>query len=425
MLIPDGWVGKALGEVAVKIQDGTHFSPKSTEGSCRYLTSKNVRFGYLDLTDCGWISQKEHNQIYKRCDVRKGDLLLTKDGANTGNATLNPLDEPFSLLSSVAMLRLDEKRASARYLLHYLLSPSGQNRLKFGMSGNAITRLTLEKIRAFQVPFPDVDVQNRIADILDAADAAIRQTEAVIAKLRQMKAGLLHDLLTRGLDEQGRLRDPQRHPEQFKDSPLGRIPQVWDTKAIDDIASHVGSGATPTGGSEVYKSEGVLFIRSQNVTFEGLLLDDVAFIDNRTHRAMSRSEVFPHDVLLNITGASIGRCCALPDGLGTANVNQHVCAIRLPEARRADAVYLSAVLSSHIGQSQIDRLNAGGNREGLNYENIRAFFVPWPQSGERSKISERLEAHDVRLRAEERYLAKLTLHKRGLMHDLFTGRVRV
>ena len=86
------------------------------------------------------------------------------------------------------------------------------------------------------MPFarPTVEEQRRIADILDAADAAIRQTEAVIAKLRQMKAGLLHDLLTRGLDEQGRLRDPAAHPEQFKDSPLGRIPKEWE---ICDVLS--------------------------------------------------------------------------------------------------------------------------------------------------------------------------------------------
>ncbi len=78
------------------------------------------------------------------------------------------------------------------------------------------------------IPVPPLPEQRRIAEILDAADDAIRQTERVIAKLRQVKAGLLHDLLTRGLDAQGRLRDPIAHPEQFKDSPLGRIPREWE-----------------------------------------------------------------------------------------------------------------------------------------------------------------------------------------------------
>ena len=148
------WSRQPLGTLAVKIQDGTHFSPKTTEGLFRYLTSKNVRFGSLDIVDSGWISKEEHRAIYARCDVRPGDVLLTKDGANTGNAALNTLEEEFSLLSSVALIRCDEKNLSGRFVLQYLLSAEGQRRLKDGMSGNAITRLTLEKIKAFEIPVP-------------------------------------------------------------------------------------------------------------------------------------------------------------------------------------------------------------------------------------------------------------------------------
>lgn len=91
--IPREWVIQELGKAAPKIQDGTHFSPKTTSGPFRYLTSKNIRFGHVDLSGCGWISEKEHEAIYSRCDVRYGDILLTKDGANTGNAAINNLNE--------------------------------------------------------------------------------------------------------------------------------------------------------------------------------------------------------------------------------------------------------------------------------------------------------------------------------------------
>ncbi|MBD0310948.1 MAG: restriction endonuclease subunit S, partial [Microcoleus sp. T1-bin1] len=150
------------------------------------------------------------------------------------------------------------------------------------------------------------------------------------------------------------MRETVVKTEEFKNSPLGKIPTDWDVVSIDKIAIYVGSGITPRGGSNVYKKECILFIRSQNVTFNGLRLDDVAYIDNRTHESMKRSEVFAHDVLLNITGASIGRCCPVPPGLDAANVNQHVCAIRLPNPNREDAIFLSSVLASYIGQSQID-----------------------------------------------------------------------
>ena len=194
--IPNDWGVKALGDVAVKVQDGTHFSPQSTTGPFRYITSKNVRFGYLDLTDCGWISEKEHEAIYARCDVRLDDVLLTKDGANTGNAAMNELHEPFSLLSSVAFIRCDGVNCLGRYVLHYILSPVGQRRIKELMSGLAIRRLTLEKIKAVTLPLPCIEEQRRIVDALDAHDARIRAEEVELAKLRQVKRGLMDDLLT-------------------------------------------------------------------------------------------------------------------------------------------------------------------------------------------------------------------------------------
>jgi type I restriction enzyme S subunit len=140
---------------------------------------------------------------------------------------------------------------------------------------------------------------------------------------------------------------------------------------------------------------------------------------------MERSEIFPNDVLLNITGASIGRCCAVPEGFGKANVNQHVCAIPLPKATSFDANYLSLVLASWIGQTQIDKLNAGGNRQGLNYQQLRSFHIPWPEKNERRKISEIYGANVKLIDEEKRNLSKLQSLKRGLMQDLLTGKVRV
>jgi len=291
-----------------------------------------------------------------------------------------------------------------------------------GSTFEAIGKQELANLQIADIPLPE---QRRIAEILDTIDEAIQKTEALILKLKAMKQGLLHDLLTRGLDKNGKLRDSRAHPEQFKDSPLGRVPREWRVVSISEIASHVGSGLTPRGGSEVYKTSGVMFIRSQNITFEGLKFEDIAFIDWKTHEQMQRSEVFAHDVLLNITGASIGRCCPLPVGLGPTNVNQHVCAIRLPNPCREDALYLSSVLGSHIGQHQIDVLNAGGNREGLNYQQLRSFVIPWPEKDERSKAANIIGAHETRIRTEEQYRDKLKLQKKGLMHDLLTGKVRV
>ncbi len=103
--------------------------------------------------------------------------------------------------------------------------------------------------------------QIKIADILLTVDHAIEQTEALIAKQQRIKTGLMQDLLTRGIDEQGNLRSEETH--EFKESALGRIPVEWEVRTLGELAVYVGSGITPRGGESVYTKEGVLFIRSQ------------------------------------------------------------------------------------------------------------------------------------------------------------------
>ena len=115
----------------------------------------------------------------------------------------------------------------------------------------------------------------------------------------------MYNLLTKGIDENGQIRSEKTH--KFKDSPLGRISEELAIKSIGDIAEYIGSGITPKGGSKVYQKSGIMLIRSQNVLSGGFDLSDVAYISEEINRTMKRSEVFESDVLLNITGASIGR----------------------------------------------------------------------------------------------------------------------
>lgn len=359
--------------------------------------------------------------------AQAGDILLNSTGTGTiGRSCIFPGGGTFIVDSHVTVLRPSSK-IDPHWLNYLLQTDYFQRHLELYCYTGSTNQIELARnsLAQTRIPVPVLREQQRIAEILDTIDTAIQHTEALIAKLKAAKAGLLHDLLTRGLDENGQLRDPERNPELFKNTTLGLVPVTWEVVTINDIAVHVGSGTTPRGGSNVYRDEGVLFIRSQNVSFDGLKLADVAFITPAIHSKMFRSQVLPYDVLLNITGASIGRCTWAPVNIGLANVNQHVCIIRLPQANKANAIFLSAVLSSPIGQSQIERLNAGGNREGLNYQQLRNFVIPWPSGQERAQIARAIELHEERVRTEEAQLSKLHQLKRGLMEDLLTGRVRV
>ncbi len=141
----EGWEHIRLGDLC-QINDGTHFSPKNTsDGEYMYITAKNIKPYFIDLTKISYISEKDHKDIYSRCSPKKGDVLYIKDGATAGIAALNTLDVEFSLLSSVALLKCSTKILNT-FLVHYMNSTIGKKNFLGYLDGAAITRLTLIKI---------------------------------------------------------------------------------------------------------------------------------------------------------------------------------------------------------------------------------------------------------------------------------------
>lgn len=370
------------------------------------------------------------NLMLQRSQLRENDILFSIAGV-LGRIAIVPGDIlPANTNQALALIRLSENpRLLHDYLKFYLKSEFVKKQIERISVQLAQANFSLRDIGRLVIQFPSfLPEQRKIARILSTVDVVIEKTEAAIAKYEAIKKGMMADLFTRGIDvATGKLRPRYEDaPELYKETELGWVPKEWEVPRIGDLAVYVGSGVTPTGGSEVYKNEGILFIRSQNVHFEGLYLNDVAFLSPATHENMQRSTVLPNDVLLNITGASIGRCCYFPAKLFEANVNQHVCIIRVEKSCESKAIYLSQVLSSYIGQVQISKLNAGGNREGLNYKQLRAFFVPWPRENkEIEQTANMLRSINAMIEKEKVTLHKSHLIKQGLMADLLTGRVRV
>jgi type I restriction enzyme S subunit len=212
---------------------------------------------------------------------------------------------------------------------------------------------------------------------------------------------------------------------RYKKTDVGIIPEDWDIFVLGDLTSKVGSGITPTGGSRVYKTDGRPFVRSQNVGMGKLILDDMAFIDEVIHNSFRGTEIACNDVLLNITGASIGRSAIADFRIERGNVNQHVCLIR-PISSRLSPHYLNCFLASREGQAQIDSFQAGGNRQGLNFAQIRSFILPVPSTlAEQEAIAGALSDADALIESLERLIAKKRDIKQGAMQQLLTGKKRL
>ncbi|MCA9610516.1 MAG: hypothetical protein KC619_33200, partial [Myxococcales bacterium] len=234
---------------------------------------------------------------------------------------------------------------------------------------------------------------------------------------------LLHDLLTRGIDENGELRDPERHPEQFKDSPLGRIPKAWEMKELAQLSEFVTSGSR--GWAAYYADSGPLFIRIGNLTREhiNLRFSNLQHVLPPDSSEGKRTALQPGDLLISIT-ADLGIIGVVPDGLGEAYVNQHIALVRIDPAR-ANSRWVGQYMAAPIAQEQIRRLDDPGAKAGLNLPTVRALLCALPSRGEQDEMAARVDALDARIVREERMRAKFDLMKRGLMEDLLTGRVRV
>lgn len=167
------------------------------------------------------------------------------------------------------------------------------------------------------------------------------------------------------------------------------IPESWMWVRIGDLAKKIGAGSTPTGGKSVYSKSGIKFIRSQNVYNDGLRLENIAYISDAINKAKKGSIVQAKDILLNITGGSIGRCAIVPDDFDIANVNQHVLIIRLVDEHPRK--FLHTCLISNYIQKMIMDVQVGVSREGLSATKLMSFLVPFPPLAEQQRIVEKVD----------------------------------
>ncbi len=196
----------------------------------------------------------------------------------------------------------------------------------------------------------------------------------------------------------------------------------WQEEKIGNCSIKVGSGSTPNGGEKVYTTSGIPFIRSQNIINNSLSLDNISCIPEEINDKMQGTIVKPLDILLNITGASIGRSCVVPTSFDRGNVNQHVCIIRLNSSH--SPFFFQAYLSSTKGQNAIERSQVGSGREGLNFQSIRLLKIIVPKLSEQKKIASFLTAVDDKIQQLTKKKALLEQYKKGVMQQIFNQQIR-
>jgi len=293
------------------------------------------------------------------------------------------------------------------------------------MSGSAgQKRVPSNFIENLFFPYSPLPEQKQLAKYLDhkttQIDSLIEKKGRLIELLKEERTAVINQAVSKGLDSNVPMKDSGIEW-------MGEIPAHWKIKKVKHLTTKIGSGITPRGGSAIYLDAGIPLLRSQNVHFYGLLLDDVAYISEEIFTGMLNSEVLAGDVLLNITGASIGRCYYVDESLGKANVNQHVCIVRPKSDIETEYLYL--ILASDIGQTQVFHCQTGANREGLNFEQLKNFIVPYPNKEQRDLIINHIKKETARIDTiiskSEKEIELLQEYRTALISEVVTGKIDI
>lgn len=357
--------------------------------------------------------------------IEDGDVVLRLTDLQNDHTSLRVglVTERGIITSAYTTLRPSEECIS-KYM-YYLLHTFDIRKGFYGMGSGVRQGLNYDEVKELRVILPTVDEQKAIAAYLDEQctliDGAIEEAKASIEEYTALRASVIYEVITKGIDNHAQLVD-SRIPW------IGHIPESWSVCAIKHCTSKIGSGKTPSGGAEVYTDEGVMFLRSQNIYNSGLMIEDVSYISEKIDSEMQNTRVRYRDVLLNITGGSIGRCCIFDLDNTPANVNQHVCILRtIPQKMLPE--YLRYFWNSACGSMVVAQFQTGGNRAGLNFEQIGNIKIPLCSIDEQRRIVDYLDVRcstvDEIIEAKNALIAEFESYKRSLIYEVVTGKRKV
>lgn len=385
----------------------------------RLIQLQNIGDGYWRDSNKKYITEQKFNSLVRH-GAKPGDIAIAKMADPVARACIVPDGhEKYVVVADCIRLRVDEEKYDSHYIVRAINSRYTRLEAEAKSIGSTRVRINLGTLKSVGCLVPPLEEQRTVSIVLDTLDTTIRQTEAIIEKLKQIKQGLLHDLLTRGIDDNGELRPPQSEaPELYKESALGWIPREWTVELLDDVAIR-GSGHTPSKSVSSYWNGGIKWVSLADSN----RLDDIYI--NATDKeisdlgiANSSAVIHPAGTVVLSRDAGVGKSAILASDMA---VSQHFMAWQC--GNQLNSLYLYFRLQYMKPEFESIALGSTVKTIGLDYFRKLRILVP-PQS-EQDKISAGIMNIEIAVRKHQSELKKLRLLKSGLMNDLLTGRVRV
>jgi len=420
MIVPKGWEIKRLGELVDIVGGGT--------------PARDIE-EYWKKGSIPWVTVKD---LHQKLEISDSEERITEFGLKNSAANLIP---PQNIITPTRMslgrffinsvhitINQDLKALKPKktifplFLLWNLLQYG--TKLEALGTGTTVKGITLPDLKNLQLPVPSFPEQQKIATILSTLDRTIEATEKLINKEKMVKKGLMADLLTHGIDEQGRIRSPQTHT--YVNSPLGMIPEGWEVKAIEKLILKVMDfrGKTPLkigmdwGGGMIHS------LSANNVQMGRINFDKETHLGSEElyDSWMNKGDTKKDDIVFTME-APLGNVALIPDS------RKYILSQRVVLLRPNDYIsprYLFNYLMSDFFQNTLLKYSSGSTVKGIQYSKLKEIEIRYPTKKiEQQKIIVILSAQDRKIETEEINLAKLQNLKKGLMGDLLSGKVRV
>lgn len=416
--IPENWKWVRLRDICKKIVDGDHNPPVGIKEKTEYLmlSAQNINNDKLvNIENARYLTEEVFNEENKRTQLEIGDILLTIV-ATLGRSCVYRETYNICFQRSVCVI---STLINPDYLKRVLDSGFIQKLIVDGATGAAQPGFYLNKVERICVPVPPMDMQMRIVDRIedvlsqiDIIDTLQQQYESDLSVLNSkiIDAGI-RGKLTEQLPEdgdaetlyseiqeektklikEGKIKKEKPLPDiDFDEIPF-EIPKNWKWVRLGDITSKISSGNTPAGGkrSDAYVEQGFCFFREQNIYDDGIHEEGMVYISKELLDKRPNSTVLPKDILLNITGGSIGRCAIIPDDFSKGSINQHILIIRMIDERLRH--YIHHCLCSPFIQKYI-KGNAVGDKDGFSGGRCKNMLIPLPPVSEQERICSKTNA---------------------------------
>ena len=418
--LPEGWVKVKLGSLLIEPKERN-----ITNKKLLVFSISNVK-GFV-LQD-EYFSHNIHSKKTTNYKVFKENYFgYNSARINVGSIALSEKQRE-GLLSPMYVIFKTKSTLNPKYLKYFIQTSHFKNNVINNVAGSVRESLNYSSLEMFDFIYPiSISEQKRIAEILETFDETIEKTDAIIEKYKRIKQGLMQDLLTKGIDENGQIRNEEIH--KFKDSPLGRIPEDWEVKRIIDaigvkknliIAGPFGSNLKVSD----YKKKGIPLIRLQNIEENKFIDKDIKYISKKKAKELYYHSFKNGDVVLAKLGIPVGKTCIIPRNLKFGIVVADVVRIRVID-EYSDKEFITYILNFNTCRKRLNMEIIGTTRPRVNLTQIRSLQLPLPSLPEQKRIAGILSQIDKTIEKKQNYKEKLERIKQGLMEDLLTGKVRV